>query len=822
MAPNSATISGLLRQTIYYHLDNFALENALFFAERLQAHDSRSPESAYLLALCHLRLGDYRSAYETSKPSSYRGLHLGCAFVFAQACLELERYKEGINALERAKMLWTAKSSIGKHSSSTRMPYPDEAAVCCLLGKMCRAQDDKKKAISYFEDALKANPFMWDAFTALCDMGVNVWVPNIFKPSDSLVRHFDQGSNGSVQDQVAIPPQPEPLQAKSTLQVNQDNDPFESHRSNAFHDTSSNGFVFTDTGENDLMSKIAAAQSRYPTTQPSRLGPDGMETPTGAAPTAPPEPAVSRNSHLEPPQAPIRRTRAAQAIDPTLLEAPPRMSYRVGAKKREKGQDASSDLSDSIIRGSQLASTTIERKRTASGHPVQPRPAVNGEEPRRSARLNVFPRANTAKVNAGIISAGSAGTRELKKARPPISRIHRPGSSGSGMGRVVSGNRKPMEENTMDIDQPEGPRIKEPPAVQQAPPPPPPKPVEPDSVKVEEALRWILELLKKMASGYLLSSRFQCQDALNTYTALPQRHQDTPWVMAQMGLAHFEQMNYVEAEKSFRRLRVLAPTRLENMEVYSTVLWHLRKETDLSFLAHELIDAVWDSPEAWCALGNAWSLASDHEQALRCFKRATQLSPNFAYAYTLQGHEHVENEEYDKALTSYRHAISADKRHYNAYYGIGRVYEKLGNFDKALSHYHAASVIHPTHAVLIASMGSVLQKQKQIVQAIPYFNKATELAPRAPDVRLRKARALMLTGQLQLAQKELLIVKDLAPERAQVHYLLGNLSKMLRDKKAAVRYYTIALSLDPKSSSLIKESIETLEDDDGMDDSMMH
>lgn len=355
----------------------------------------------------------------------------------------------------------------------------------------------------------------------------------------------------------------------------------------------------------------------------------------------------------------------------------------------------------------------------------------------------------------------------------------------------------------MDVDQAEGARVKEPQVVQHAPPPLP-KPIEADSAKVEEALRWILELLKKMASGYLLSSQFQCQDALNAYSSLPRTHQDTPWVMAQMGLAQFEQMNYAEAEKFFRRLRLLSPTRLENMEVYSTVLWHLRKETELSFLAHELIDAVWDSPEAWCALGNAWSLASDHEQALRCFKRATQLSPNFAYAYTLQGHEHVENEEYDKALTSYRHAISADKRHYNAYYGIGRVYEKLGNYDKALSHYHAASVIHPTHAVLISSMGSVLQKQKQIVQALPYFNKAAELAPKAADVRLRKARALMITGQLDLAQKELLIVKDLAPERAQVHFMLGNLAKMMRDKKAAVRYYTIALSLDPKASQRAK------------------
>jgi anaphase-promoting complex subunit 3 len=236
------------------------------------------------------------------------------------------------------------------------------------------------------------------------------------------------------------------------------------------------------------------------------------------------------------------------------------------------------------------------------------------------------------------------------------------------------------------------------------------------------------------------------------------------------------------------------------MEVFSTVLWLLRKETDLSFLAHELVDAAWDSPQAWCALGNAWSLACDHEQALRCFKRAIQLHPNFAYAYTLQGHEHFENEEYDKALTSYRHAISADKRHYNAYYGIGKVYEKLGNYDKALSHYHAALMIHPKHAVLNCCIGTVLQRQKHILQALTYFNKAAELAPRAPDVRLRKARALLATGQLKEARDELIFLRDLAPDKAQVHYMMGKLAKAVHDKKLAVRHFTIALSLDPKVS----------------------
>ncbi|KAJ4403406.1 anaphase-promoting complex subunit cdc27 [Neurospora sp. IMI 360204] len=695
------------------------------------------------------------------------------------------------------------------------MPYPDAAAFSCLLGRLYRAYDDKKKAIPCFEEALRRNPFMWEAFTSLCDMGVSVRVPNVFKASDGLARNLEHGLNATpILAWIAGPsPQlPEPLQQKKTgqQQNRQPSDPF------GPYGTSQESASYPDS-ENGFISKMYLSQSGITSSQP---GKPLEETDTQAAPAP-----TTHNSQIgrvghqaEPPQAPPRRTRAAQAADSALTDAPPKMGHRLGTRRKDKAQDSATDHADSGAKTSTVSSSTTERKRTAAGHPVQTR-SMNSEEPRRSARLNVVPRSTATKTSS------TAATRELRKARPPISRFARPGSSGANVGRVISGNRKPpQEDNGMDIDHAEAPRAKEPPVVQAAPPPPPaPKPAESESVKaVEEALKTIFDLLKKLASAYSLSSEFQCQEAVAAYMSLPRSHQDTPWVLAQMGRTQYEQANYAEADKYFKRLRVIAPTRLEDMEVYSTVLWHLKKETELSFLAHEMIDSVWDSPEAWCALGNAWSLAYDHEQALRCFKRATQLDPKFAYAYTLQGHEHVENEEYDKALTAYRHAIAADKRHYNAYYGIGRVYEKLGNFDKALSHYHAASVIHPTHAVLICCMGSVLHKQKQIKQALPYFTKATELAPRAPDVRLKKARALLQTGQVKAAQTELMILKDLAPDRAQVHFLLGKLSKTLHDKKSAVRHFTIALSLDPKASLQIKEAIESLEEDDeGPDDSMM-
>lgn len=48
---------------------------------------------------------------------------------------------------------------------------PDAAAVYSLLGKLWRAHGDMKKAADACVAALKLNPFMWEAFTALCDTG---------------------------------------------------------------------------------------------------------------------------------------------------------------------------------------------------------------------------------------------------------------------------------------------------------------------------------------------------------------------------------------------------------------------------------------------------------------------------------------------------------------------------------------------------------------------------------------------------------------------------------------------------------------------------
>ncbi|CAG8983156.1 hypothetical protein HYALB_00010304 [Hymenoscyphus albidus] len=829
MSPATSVVAGQLRQLIHYHIDNNLINNALFYAERLAAYDrtTKLAENAYLLALCHLRLGDNASAYEYSKPGTAKGPHLGCAYVYAQACLALERYKEGITILEKSRALWGGKNSFGKHTQYTKQPYADAAAFSCLLGKLYHGYDNKQRAISCFEEALKLNPFMWDAFTSLCDMGTSVRVNNIFKMNPEMEAFLRVGMHDQrdFQDSftssrdLSNPPSLDHERTRSGVQpvpiVNDACDPFNNVPSKSF-----TGGLFSAIGMSQKLNESNPSLTNLPGVGGGGIGPDALETPTGPSasldvtliPSRKETGVISAYTN-EPPQAPVRKSRVIQGLGMDFSMDAPKLSRGLPPKRTKNVvEPAEESAATRALRHSNLDPAPTERKRTVSGQVV---PRQTSEDPgapqRRSIRL--FNRGPTTRSTANVATVGPAPDRQLKKARPPISKIIRPNSTVSTVGRQVSGNRKPVED-IMEVDQRETART--------APQPVPTQQQRSaDSDEQEKGLEYLLHLFRKFGNGYFMLSQFQCQEAWQIFDSLPKAQKETPWVMAQMGRALYEQANYADAERYYKRIRQIAPTRNEDMEIYSTILWHLKRETDLAFLAHELIDASWQSAQAWCVLGNSWSLARDHEQALRCFKRATQLDSKFAYAFTLQGHEHVANEEYDKALVSYRNGMAADKRHYNAWYGVGRVYEKLGNYDKAFAHFNAASVINPTNAVLICCIGTVLEKQKQPRQALSYYTKATELAPRSALTRFKKARALMAIGELQSALKELMILKDMAPDEAMVHFLLGRLYKALREKGSAVRHFTIALNLDPKASQNIKEAIESLEDDDDDDETSM-
>ncbi|KAI9679653.1 MAG: anaphase-promoting complex subunit cdc27 [Trizodia sp. TS-e1964] len=823
MSPTSPQVVAQLRHLIYYHLDNNMLQNALFTAGRLIAHDSRSPEATFLVALCHLRLGELKAAYEYSRSAGSRGTHLGCAYVFAQACHGLDRHYEGIRALEYSKSLWVVRNSWNKHSESLRRHLPDAAAVYCLMGKLWSSYGELKKAVECFVEALTLNPFMWDAFLGLCDTGAAVRVQNAFKLTPE--RHSIMASSINTTDLASGTeedlPSHGPLRSQPNNQSLSGLDPFSTKgaTSAGFADLFTSGTSWFHRNDDLLLNGEVSAM-------------EGLETPSG--------PVVSIDAdslngagipgNNEPPHAPSRRNRTLQGLgldlnlDATSKSKPSLTKSRTRSRLEEDTAEALGMSRNVVAPASSLSAAVGERKRSASGqapptaahtHAIDPTVAPQ----RRSKRLFNQIRPTSSKVPPST-SSSISGPRE---GRDPRGRAQatgtrgRSGTSGSTVGRVVSGNRKVVIEADIDLKESAIASKNATAAAAAAAAAAQALATNNEIARREEAIRWLLELFKKCAAGYYSLVHYQCSDALQIFNSIPTVQRETPWVLSQMGRALYEQAAYTEADRYFVKVRSIAPTRLDDLEIYSTILWHLKRDVDLAFLAHSLCEIQRLSPQAWCAVGNSFSLQRDHDQALKCFKRATQLNPKFAYAHTLQGHEHVENEEFDKALLAYRNAISADNRHYNAWYGLGKVYEKIGKYEIAEKHYRTASGVNPTNAVLLCSIGAVLEKLKNPRGALLQYAKACELAPQSALARYRKARTLMNLQEPHLALAELKILKDVAADEANVHFLLGKVYKILSQKASAIRHFTIALNLDPKAGQHIKEAIESLEEDDDLE-----
>ena len=223
----------------------------------------------------------------------------------------------------------------------------------------------------------------------------------------------------------------------------------------------------------------------------------------------------------------------------------------------------------------------------------------------------------------------------------------------------------------------------------------------------KHCLDGLLRLFTHLGEAYLALSHFQCEKAVHAFEAIESNHQNTAWVMGSIGKAYFEMGDYAKAKTFFQKMRDLDPHRTEFTEYFSTTLWHLQEEVDLSALAQELTGAEKMAPQSWCAAGNCFSLQKEHENAIKFFQRASQVDPTFAYSYTLLGHEYITIEELDKALTCFRQAVRIDPRHYNAWYGIGLVFYKQERFQLAEIYYKKAVDINPQSPVLMCHLAVV-------------------------------------------------------------------------------------------------------------------
>lgn len=329
-----------------------------------------------------------------------------------------------------------------------------------------------------------------------------------------------------------------------------------------------------------------------------------------------------------------------------------------------------------------------------------------------------------------------------------------------------------------------------------------------------DGIKYILELFCILGAAQRMLCSFRCEEAIQIFQRLPHNHFETGWVQHQVGRAHFEIADYPNAQRSLETMERLCPYRMKGLELLSTCLWHLKRDVELSNLAQRAVDFDQMSPEAWCVVGNCFSLQKEHETALTFFRRSLQVDPSFTYSHTLSGHEFVSNEDFEQAAVCYRNAIRVDDRHYNAWYGLGAIYFRQEKYELAEYHFHKALSINPQSSVLHCHLGMAQHANGKPQEALDTLSNAFRVDPRNPQARYQRATIWMSMDKPKQALAEFEKVRDAAPRESSVHFAMGRVLKRLGRQGEAMRCFLTALDLDPKDNNLIKAAIDRLDEPD--------
>lgn len=756
---------------IWDSLNHYAYTDATFLAERLYAEVSNE-DALHLVATCYYRSGKPTKAYMILQKHGCPTPQ--CKYLMAKCCMD-------INKLPEAETILAGNIVSCKNKTYDEIEAEFGSLAChvfAILGAMYSKTERIAKAIECYRKSLSLNPLLWSSFERLCQLGDKVDPTSVF--------------HSSLPPLNAQPPPPI-INIQAPLQNLTE--------------------VLTPIPE--ISQPQISSEIRNQTPQPI-LQNCTIDTPDNI-PEAPQKnehcPRMRRGSRLK--EIPEQTDITKNIIKPLFL-SPLTPSFGFLPLDTPSPHDPGNNIP--FITPSPIAENTLRAPRaprrtavTRGSQNQNPIPVLNFSGNNTNSRENqpAGIQNNPPPVRRSSRLFGSNNSvKENNKSHGTKTRLQSP----KALGRKSKTRSSKSQQELNKINKLEATSDTK------------PSPEMPSEIQIlqmqQQSLSGVLHLLQSIGKAYQALSQYDCKKAIELYEDLPLHQYNTAYVLCHLGRAYFELSEYQNAERLFSEARNIEPYHLEGMEIFSTALWHLQREVELSALAQELTDMDKYSPEAWCATGNCFSLQKEHDTAIKFFQRAIQVTPNFAYAFTLLGHEYVFTEELDKAMSCFRNAIRVDPRHYNAWYGVGMIYYKQEKFDFAEVHFRKALHINPHSAALLCHIGVVQHAQQKSESALVTLNKAIATDPRNPLCKFHRASILFASDKLNEALKELEELKQIVPKESLVYFLIGKVHKKLGNTHFALMNFSWAMDLDPKGiNNQIKEAIDkryVTEDDESL------
>ena len=147
--------------------------------------------------------------------------------------------------------------------------------------------------------------------------------------------------------------------------------------------------------------------------------------------------------------------------------------------------------------------------------------------------------------------------------------------------------------------------------------------------------------------------------------------------------------------------------------------------------------AIAESAEFYYKRGNDKYDAEDYKGALKDYKKAIKINPQYSDAFNNRGNVKLDLNLYKEAIKDYSKAIEFSSQYGDAYYNRGLAKENLKDFEGAIEDYTKAIEIYPKGedaGDAYHGRGYAKEMLKDFEGAIKDYTKATKLIPEDGDL----------------------------------------------------------------------------------------
>ena len=239
-------------------------------------------------------------------------------------------------------------------------------------------------------------------------------------------------------------------------------------------------------------------------------------------------------------------------------------------------------------------------------------------------------------------------------------------------------------------------------------------------------LKTVQTHLRILCQSYRLMNRYSISSALELLFELNKSISNSHFIYSLIGKCYSDLGQYKESLKYFEKQLKIYSYSFYNIEIYSSVLWHLKRDIELSLLCQHYTTYLKYNYKTYIICGNLFSLRSEQNLCIIFFNYALKLCYNNSdYILTLLGHESYSSELYDNAIKYYRRSLLINStNNYYSYFGLGQIYLKQELYELSLYYFNRSIEINSQNTILLYYTSECELKLNNLINSLNTLNDA--------------------------------------------------------------------------------------------------